>query len=134
MTKTQLGPETQSQKVVQQKAYELFSKSPDWVTFYRNILGLHGIVRQHFTNKEALAQFEQTDSYAAIQQMLTKLREQTSIDPPEPPEPTRVITVRLPKSVHEALRVEAHEHCTSMNKLCISKLVQFIDDELVPEE
>ena len=49
-------------------------------------------------------------------------------------EPTRVITVRLPKSLHEALRVEAHEHRTSMNKLCISKLLQFIDGQQVPAE
>ena len=47
-------------------------------------------------------------------------------------EPTQVITVRLPKSLHEALRVEADEHHTSMNKLCISKLLQFIDHERVP--
>ncbi len=45
-----------------------------------------------------------------------------------------MITVRLPKSLHEALRVEAHEHRTSMNKLCISKLLQFIDAENVPSE
>ena len=133
MTETQFEPETRAQKVVHEKAYELFSKSPDWVTFYREILGLHGLVRRHFSGKEALAQFEQTDCYSAIQQMLTKLRERSMVEP-NPPEPTRVITVRLPKSVHEALRVEAHEHCTSMNKLCISKLVQFIDNELVPED
>jgi hypothetical protein len=30
--------------------------------------------------------------------------------------------------------VEAHEHCTSMNKLCISKLLQFIESERVPNE
>ena len=30
--------------------------------------------------------------------------------------------------------VEAHEHNTSMNKLCISKLLQFVDRELVPVE
>ena len=133
MTEAQFEPETYSQEVVHRKAYELFSDSPDWVTFYREILGLHGLVRQHFPNKEALAQFEQTDLYAAIQQMLTKLRQQTRPQP-DSTEPTRVITVRLPKSVHEALRVEAHEHCTSMNKLCISKLVQFIDDGFVPED
>ena len=45
-----------------------------------------------------------------------------------------MITVRLPKSLHEALRDEAHEHRTSMNKLCISKLLQFIDSEQVPTE
>ena len=49
-------------------------------------------------------------------------------------EPTKVITVRMPKSLHEALRAEAHEHQTSMNKLCISKLLQFIDNEFVPDE
>jgi predicted HicB family RNase H-like nuclease len=45
-----------------------------------------------------------------------------------------VITVRLPKSLHESLRAEAHDRRTSMNKLCISKLLQVIDDELVPAE
>ena len=30
--------------------------------------------------------------------------------------------------------MEAHEHNTSMNKLCISKLLQFADRELVPVE
>ena len=133
MTETHSEPDTYPQKIVHQRAYDLYSESPDWVTFYREILGLHGLVRQHFPDKQALAQFEQTDSYAAIQQMLTKLRERTRSQS-DPEEPTRVITVRLPKSVHEALRVEAHEHCTSMNKLCISKLVQFIDNGYVPED
>ena len=49
-------------------------------------------------------------------------------------EPTHTITVRLPKSVHEALRDEAHEKRTSMNKLCVSKLIQAIDAALVPCE
>ena len=131
MTDTQFEPETHTQKIVHQKAYELFSESPDWVTFYREILGLDGVVRQHCTSKEALVQFEQTDCYATIQQMLTRLRERTTVQP-KPPEPTRVVTVRLPKSIHDALRIEAHEHCTSLNKLCISKLLQFIDNGFVP--
>jgi hypothetical protein len=45
-----------------------------------------------------------------------------------------VITVRLPKSLHESLRAEAHDRHTSMNKLCISKLLQVVDGELVPSE
>jgi len=40
----------------------------------------------------------------------------------------------LPKSMHEALKDEAKQHGTSMNKLCISKLLQVVDDELVPTE
>ncbi len=47
-------------------------------------------------------------------------------------EPTRVITVRLPESLHEALKAEASDHNTSMNKLCISKLLQvLIENERV---
>jgi predicted HicB family RNase H-like nuclease len=118
---------------VKRTVEHLFAKGPDWVTFYREVLGLRGIVRQEFPTREALAAFEQTEAFQEILQLLTKLREQV---PPasEEDETTRVITVRLPKSMHESLRAEAHEHHTSMNKLCISKLLQFIDNDKVPSE
>ena len=45
-----------------------------------------------------------------------------------------MITVRLPKSMHESLRTEAHDLRTSMNKLCISKLLQVIGEEMIPNE
>ena len=111
----------------------LYATGPDWVTFYREVLGLRGIVRHVFPTREGLAAFEQTEAYQEILQLLTKLREQ---GPPveEEKESTRVITVRLPKSLHETLREEAHEHRTSMNKLCISKLLQFINNDKVPSE
>ena len=67
--------------------------------------------------------------------MLAKLRERSVGTPvPDDLEPTRVITVRLPKSLHEALRAEAHERRTSMNKLCISKLLQVVDEQLIPTD
>jgi len=126
--------EAERQEDVVRAARDLFGKEgTDWVTYYREVLGLHGIVRQNFASRDSLAEFEQTEAYAEIQQMLRKLRE--AVAPLETPqEPTRVITVRLPKSLHEALRAEAHEHQTSMNKLCISKLLQFIDNAFVPTD
>jgi len=63
--------------------------------------------------------------------MLRELRQRGFVAE-EGSEPTRVITIRLPRSMHDALKTEAHEHETSMNKLCISKLLQFIDNRLVP--
>ena len=45
-----------------------------------------------------------------------------------------MITVRLPKSLHEYLRVQAEENNLSINKLCISKLLQTVDEKMVPEE
>jgi predicted HicB family RNase H-like nuclease len=103
------------------------------VSFYRDVLGLTGVVRQAFPTLEELCEFEQTDEYFAIQSMLAALRQNT-LPVQEENEPTRVITVRLPKSMHESLRHEAHARHTSMNKLCISKLLQYIDDKLVPTD
>ena len=118
---------------VKRTAEQLYAQRPDWVTFYRDILGLRGTVRQAFPTPDMLTAFEQTEAYQELLQLLTKLREQGPLAE-NPDEPTRVITVRLPKSLHETLRAEAHEHRTSMNKLCISKLLQFIDNENVPTE
>ena len=115
-------------------ADEIFRQRPSWVTFFREVLGVDGIVRQVYSTPEALNHFEQTSEYQKIQHMLAKLRENDADLPGGPREPTRVITVRLPKSLHESLRAEAHDRHTSMNKLCISKLLQVIDDELVPAE
>lgn len=115
-------------------AEEIFEQRPSWVTFFREVLGVDGIVRQMYRTPEALAQFEQSPDYQKIQHMLAKLRENDADLPGGPREPTRVITVRLPKSLHESLKSEAHDRHTSMNKLCISKLLQQIDDELVPAE
>jgi hypothetical protein len=124
---------SEKQTEVKQTAEQLFAQGTDWVTFYRETLGLRGVVRHAFPTRDTLAAFEQTEAYQEILHLLTKLREQgpVAIDDDEP---TRVITVRMPKSMHETLRAEAHEHRTSMNKLCISKLLQFIDTNKVPTE
>jgi hypothetical protein len=101
----------------------------DWQLIYRKILGPEGEVRQ-------LSPEEQVDFYGStfhrdILQLIAKLREN---GPYVAQEPTRVITVRLPKSIHESLRSEAHDCHTSMNQLCISKLLQGIDANLVPRD
>ncbi len=118
---------------VKRMADQLLAGGPDWVTFYREVLGPRGIVRHTFPTREMFAAFKQTKAYQEILRMLATLREQGPAAL-ETAEPTRVITVRLPKSLHESLRDEAYEHRTSMNKLCISKLLQFIDGHQVPPD
>ena len=112
-------------------ANEMYLKGPDWVSFFREVLGVAGVARRMFTTAEELAAFEQSSEYRDIQQLVAKLREKGG-DQDQDQEPTRVITVRLPKSLHESLRVEAYARQTSMNQLCISKLLQFIEDAMVP--
>ncbi len=114
-------------------ATELYRQDPDWVTFFREVMGVDGVVRRLFPTTGDMANFEQTQQYAEIQQMVAKLRER-SVAQSDGREPTRVITVRLPKSLHESLRAEAHQRRTSMNQLCISKLLQVIAEGLIPIE
>lgn len=125
-------PITKRQEVCRVAA-ELFRQTPDWVTFFREVLGVEGVARRVFSNPEEMEAFEQTAEYAEIQGMVAKLRER-SRSQTESNEPTRVITVRLPKSLHESLKAESHQRRTSMNQLCISKLLQIIDNALVPSD
>jgi predicted HicB family RNase H-like nuclease len=163
-TKKKIDPLTLGETLL--AAQELFDKDPDWVTFFREVLGLGGIVRRTFATPDQMAEFEHSDACREIQRMLTRLRARPVVRPEakkktenaeledvtpetgmqepaegqelqeeanEPkPEETKVITVRLPLSLLEALQEEAHEHRTSVNKLCISKLLQFIDHDFVP--
>jgi predicted HicB family RNase H-like nuclease len=120
-------------QTAQRVATEMFGHQPDWITFFREVLGVDGLIRKLFTTPEELAAFEKTQEYADIQVMLAKLRERTGAAA-DGKEPTRVITVRLPKSLHESLKTEAYDRKTSMNQLCISKLLQVIDGEFVVTE
>ena len=123
---------TKEQEVFQ-VAQELYRQNPDWVTFFRVILGLDGVVRQAFPKQAEMDCFASTEEYQRLQQMLADLRRKTKPVPTDE-EPTTVITVRLPKSLHDTLKTEAHEHRTSMNKLCIAKLLQALDALLTPAE
>ncbi len=118
---------------VLQFAQRLFNQQPDWVTFFREVLGIDGLARRTFASFDELTAFERSEEYAEVQRMLVKLREQKPTADADS-EPTRVITVRLPKSMHEYLRTEAHDLRTSMNKLCISKLLQVIEQDMIPTE
>ena len=120
--------ETKNQEVFR-VASELYRQKPDWVTFFREVLGVDGVTRRVFTTPQEITAFEQTVEYREIQQMVAKLRETSDVTSGGK-EPTRVITVRLPASLHDSLKAEAHDRQTSMNKLCITKLLQVIDEQI----
>ncbi len=113
-------------------ANDLFGNAPTWVCFYREFLGGSGVVHLLFPTKEDLGSFLRTEQYHQIQLMLTALR---SRDLPEndPNDPQRMITVRLPKSLHEAMCDEAGRLNISVNRLCISRMLQLLDPKMIPE-
>ncbi len=110
-------------------ARAMYSNNPDWLSFFREILGIMGKARQCFAAEGEFVQFERTPEFLEIQNMLNSLHGRRVPGSHAVQEPTRVITVRLPESVHEALKREATDHNTSMNKLCITKLLQVLNDE-----
>lgn len=123
-----LGTMEDRRKLALSIATRMFAHQPPWISFFRELLGVGGQIRKLFPSPVEFAEFEKTPEYAEILAMLSQLRKRGEPQKDEE-EPTRVITVRLPKSLHESLRAEAHQRNISMNKLCISKLLRAIDDE-----
>jgi len=109
-------------------AERLHAMAPEWVVFFREVLGVDGIIRRTFNTPEALVRFECTPHYARIREMLDDLRERERERPAERAT-QRVVTVRMPSSLHETLKAEADQMQVSINALCISKLMKLIDGE-----
>lgn len=118
---------------VLQTAGELFHRSPDWISFHREVLGEGGLVRRLFPEPEALAQFELSNEYRQLLRMVAQFREKAP-SASENREPTRVITVRMPESLHESLKNEATQKQTSVNKLCITKLLMVLEEPSMNDE
>jgi predicted HicB family RNase H-like nuclease len=112
---------------VLQVAERLYAMEPEWVVFFREVLGVDGIVRRAFASPEALIRFECSPQYARIREMLDELRTRQRERPAER-ETQRVVTVRMPRSLHETLKAEAEENRVSINTLCISKLLKMLDE------
>lgn len=120
------GFEAKCQRVLQ-VARELHARRPDWVTFFRETLGVSGAARSVFPEQKDYSVFEQSTEFTEIQNLVASLR--TKKPSSGKNEATKVITVRLPESLHESLKAEAADHNTSMNKLCITKLLMALIDE-----
>jgi predicted HicB family RNase H-like nuclease len=113
---------------VLQVAERLYGMNPEWVVFFREILGVDGMVRRTFSDPESLSRFECSPQYARIREMLDTLRSRQQ-DQPSERETQRVITVRMPRSLHETLKNEAGLLRVSVNTLCISKLMKLLDEQ-----
>ncbi len=112
-------------------AQEAFAQTGNWVVFYREILGVSGAVRKLFPDTEQLRLFQHSSEFAELQEMLAAMRSQDG-SKADATEPERMITIRLPMSLHDALKAESEESNLSINKLCISKLLQPIEGRFTP--
>lgn len=120
--------DTHAATAVLQVAERLHAMEPEWVVFFREVLGVEGIVRRTFSDPDALMRFECSPQYARIREMLDGLRARQQ-DSQSQRETQRVVTVRMPRSLHETLKSEAGQMRVSVNTLCISKLVKLLDEQ-----
>jgi predicted HicB family RNase H-like nuclease len=121
-------PEAYQAATVLQVAERLYAMDPEWVLFFREVLGVEGIVRRTFSEPESLIRFECSPQYARIREMLDALRSRQQEKSVER-ESQRVVTVRMPRSLHETLKNEAGLLRVSVNTLCISKLMKLLDEQ-----
>ncbi len=111
---------------IERVAQALYETDPDWLTFFREIFGVDGAIRRVFLDPDELSRFERSDACQRIRGLMNDLRGRRRI--PEEREPEKMITIRLPASIHSYLLSEAEARGTSMNKLCIARLVQMMDE------
>ena len=118
-------------KQVVRVASELFGVAPTWVAFFREVMAREGVIPTLFENTDERRTFEQSAEFGQVLDMLTALR---SRDLPENDrsEVQRMITVRIPKCVHDYICDEANSLQVSVNKLCISRLLQRSDERMIP--
>lgn len=114
-------------------AQEAFAQTGYWVAFYKAVLGSEGVVNLLFPSSEELDYFYTTPEFVEIQRILTALRTSDQ-EKADAVEPLKMITIRIPRSMQSALITESKRHNTSINKLCISKLLYPIDVDYVPAE
>jgi hypothetical protein len=116
---------------VQQVAAELFGVAPTWTAFYRETLGVDGVAHRIFCESEEYRNYESSDCHSKVLEMLTVLRCKDVSDC-DPTEVQKMITIRIPKSLHDRICAEANELDVSVNKLAITRLLQRVDLTMLP--
>lgn len=96
----------------------------NWVEFHRVV---HDQIYKTYPDIMSRLAYQKTKDYKGILALVAELRGRPRQS--EEKENIRVITVRMPKSLHETLVMEAHDQRTSLNQLCITKLLQGIQDD-----
>jgi len=117
---------------IEREAADLLLKGIDWAQFFRLVLGRNGLVARAFSSPEEMDWFTDSESYVRLHEMWAALR-RTQEGKKAVGEPLVVMTIRVPKSLHENLIDEAHRLQTSVNKLCVAKLGRAISGRFVPK-
>lgn len=81
-----------------------------------------GLLAHAFPTQEARAKFVKTDEYKQIRRLLERATERSGLVEGATPTKSGRLLVRLPKSMHSALEIEAESEGVSLNQLVVTKL------------
>jgi hypothetical protein len=122
------GADVSAARTLLRVARDLYAMRPQWLEFFDRMLGVDGHIRKAFPDPEDLAAFECSPEYARIRELIDDLRSEQSASAPLR-ESRKVLTVRVPRSLHETLKAEAQQLGVSINQLCITKLIRILDEQ-----
>lgn len=105
-------------------AEELAKEAADWLELSNALFGVAGKATALFTTQSERTAFSRTAEYKRLLVLMDSLPRPATKELRELVSSANgAISVRLPRSVHAALLVEAKAEGVSLNQLCLSKLV-----------
>ena len=104
-------------------ARDLRAKKQNWLEAHNALFGVAGKCAQLFPTHSDRTAFARTQEYRQINELLNQLPEPPASEAVMPlEEASGNLHVRLPRSLHAALRVEAEAENVSLNQLIVAKL------------
>jgi site-specific DNA-methyltransferase (adenine-specific) len=109
--------------LVVEQAKRLAPTVTNWADFASEIFGpKEGLVAKTFPDDAERQLFLDSEQYKSLSQMRLKLIKKFGTANGATPEKSGRVLIRLPKSVHKTLEVEAAKEGVSLNQLAVSKL------------
>lgn len=114
--------ETKANQLVAQ-ATKIAASVTNWADFANLVFGRKdSLVATAFTDEAERQLFYDSTQYKAVSSLRARLIKQFGVTKGGNPEKSGKILLRLPKSLHRAIDVEAKKEGTSVNQLIVSKL------------
>ena len=118
---------------VVERAIEIIESCTTWAEAHGKVFGVDGYLGRLFDDRTTQCRFRDSFEYRVILESLAELRARDT-NKSTATQPMRILTIRLPQSVHQAMAAEADSMRVSINQLGISKLLVEIDPRLVPDQ
>ncbi len=94
-----------------------------WADLYNFLFDADiGIVSKAFPERAERRAFMASDDFQAIQRLIEQAQDETGLVEGSTPTKSGKFVVRLPRSLHAALEIEAKREGVSLNQLVVAKL------------